>query len=340
MGTVPVIALSGYLGAGKTTLLNHVLRRPFARIGVVVNDFGTVNIDAGLVAGQVDDAASISGGCICCMNDAGGLDDALARLARPRLRLDVILLEASGIADPLALVHLLRGSRAGGVRFGGLVDVVDALEHFRTVDRYELPPARYAAADLVVVNKLELVPEQLRTERFERIAARVAERNPRARLVPAQRGGIDPQLLFDVAGEADAPDELPIRALLAEEAGQEHEHAQAVTVVGDAPVDGARIAQLLESPPEGVYRLKGRVTVRSVPGLRRFVVNTAGGTVHLASERAARQEGPEGSVLVAIGVGLDAASVRERLEEALAPAPAGDPRPGVRRLDRLRRLSA
>ncbi|MDO5052739.1 MAG: GTP-binding protein, partial [Pseudoclavibacter sp.] len=101
MGTVPVIALSGHLGAGKTTLLNHVLRRPYARIGVVVNDFGAVNIDAGLVTGQVDDAASISGGCICCMNDAGGLDEALARLARPRLRLDAILLEASGVADPL-----------------------------------------------------------------------------------------------------------------------------------------------------------------------------------------------------------------------------------------------
>ncbi|MDO5052738.1 MAG: GTP-binding protein, partial [Pseudoclavibacter sp.] len=242
----------------------------------------------------------------------------------------------------LALVHVLRGSRAGGVRFGGLVDVVDALEHFRTVDRYELPPARYAAADLVVVNKLELVPEQRRTERFERIAARVAERNPRARLVAARRGGIDPQLLFDVAEEDDAPDELPIRALMAETAGQEHghEHARAVTALADAPVDGARIAQLLESPPEGVYRIKGRVTVRSAPGLRRFVVNTAGGTVHIASERAARREGPEDSVLVAIGMELDEASVRERLEEALAPAPAGDPRPGVRRLDRLRRLSA
>ncbi|MFF0973213.1 UNVERIFIED_CONTAM: GTP-binding protein, partial [Kocuria sp. CPCC 205295] len=74
---VPVIALTGHLGAGKTSLLNHLLRAPGARLGVVVNDFGELNVDAALVSGQVDEAASISGGCLCCLPDAGGLDEAL-----------------------------------------------------------------------------------------------------------------------------------------------------------------------------------------------------------------------------------------------------------------------
>ena len=90
MQPIPVIALTGYLGAGKTTLLNHVLRSPDARIGVVINDFGELNVDAGLVTGQVDEPASIAGGCICCLPDDGGLDVALARLADPKLRLDAI----------------------------------------------------------------------------------------------------------------------------------------------------------------------------------------------------------------------------------------------------------
>ncbi|MFT3887160.1 MAG: GTP-binding protein [Arachnia sp.] len=61
---VPVIVVTGHLGAGKTSLVNHLLRAPGARLGVVVNDFGEINVDAALVAGQVDEAAAISGGCL------------------------------------------------------------------------------------------------------------------------------------------------------------------------------------------------------------------------------------------------------------------------------------
>ena len=61
---IPTIALTGYLGAGKTTVLNSVLRAPGARFGVVINDFGSIDVDAALITGQVDEAASISGGCL------------------------------------------------------------------------------------------------------------------------------------------------------------------------------------------------------------------------------------------------------------------------------------
>ncbi|MGQ0847237.1 MAG: CobW family GTP-binding protein [Sporichthyaceae bacterium] len=105
---VPVVVLTGHLGSGKTTLLNFLLRRPGARMGVVVNDFGAINVDAALVAGQVDEPASIAGGCICCLPDAGGLDEALAKLAAPRLGLDVVVVEASGLAEPATLARLER----------------------------------------------------------------------------------------------------------------------------------------------------------------------------------------------------------------------------------------
>lgn len=103
---VPVIVLTGHLGAGKTTVLNHLLRRPRTRIGVVVNDFGTVNLDATLVSGYVDQPAAISGGCLCCIDDLSGLDLALERLAS--LDLDAILIEASGLADPMVLARMVR----------------------------------------------------------------------------------------------------------------------------------------------------------------------------------------------------------------------------------------
>ena len=124
MPAIPVIALTGYLGAGKTSLLNHVLRAPGARIGVVINDFGDVNVDAALVSGQVDEPVSIAGGCVCCLDDDNGLDEALEKLSDPRLALDAIVVEASGLADPVAVSRLIRFSGVERVRPGGVVDVI------------------------------------------------------------------------------------------------------------------------------------------------------------------------------------------------------------------------
>ena len=176
MRAIPVIALTGYLGAGKTSLLNHVLRAPGARIGVVINDFGELNVDAALVTGQIDEPASITGGCICCLPDDGGLDEALAKLADPKLELDAIIVEASGLADPIAISRIIRFSGVERIRHGGVVEVIDAATHFDTVDRGANPPARYGAASLIVVNKLDQIPEPDRAAAFERIEHRVRER--------------------------------------------------------------------------------------------------------------------------------------------------------------------
>ena len=75
--TLPVLILTGYLGSGKTTVLNHFLATGGARIGVIINDFGDVNVDAALVAGHVAEPVSIAGGCLCCIEDPRQLDDAL-----------------------------------------------------------------------------------------------------------------------------------------------------------------------------------------------------------------------------------------------------------------------
>ena len=154
---VPVIALTGHLGAGKTSLLNHLLRAPGARLGVVVNDFGELNVDAALVSGQVDEAASISGGCLCCLQDPAQLDDALRTLSRPALDLDAIVIEGSGIAEPPALLQLVLGSTVDSVRFGGLVEVVDAA-HVPHAEQRGWDLAQHVkAAALVLLTLDELV---------------------------------------------------------------------------------------------------------------------------------------------------------------------------------------
>ncbi|MGF1651787.1 MAG: CobW family GTP-binding protein [Actinomycetales bacterium] len=338
---VPVIALTGYLGSGKTTLLNHLLSRPGARIGVVVNDFGTINVDAGLVVGQVDKAASIAGGCLCCLSDAGGLDRALARLARPRLRLDAVVVEASGLADPLVLTRLIRFSGAEHARPGGLIDVVDATEYQRGVAAGMVSPARFAAATLVVVNKIDRVPAASRERVLGEVTAAVRERHPSAPVIPAVRGQIDPALVYDVLHHDDPPDQLPLAALMrAERAshGGEHHHATAVSVVASEPTEADGVLDLLESPPTGVYRIKGCVPVRTGRAQgRRYVVNLVGRHVHIATAPPSRSEQPDG--LVAIGLDTHEATVRSRLQAALRPASGPVRTAGLRRLQRYRRLS-
>lgn len=339
--TIPAIAVTGYLGAGKTTLLNHVLRQPGARVGVIINDFGELNVDAALVTGQVDEPASIAGGCICCLPDEGGLDDALAKLADPRLGLDAIIIEASGLADPVAVSRIIRFSGVERVRPGGIVDVIDAATHFDTVDDHATPPARYGAATLVVVNKLDQISEDAREETLRRIEKRVRERNPDAHVVGATAGRVDPALLYDVSASADVGEQLSLRELLVDTEDAQHHphvHADSVTVTCDGCVDPAALIDLLETPPAGVYRLKGTVAVRYRERTRRYVVNVVGTSVHIANAPTARVDG-KANAIVAIGTHLDVDDVRVRIAAALAPHDGAVPAAGVRRLQRYRRLS-
>ena len=334
---VPVTALTGHLGAGKTTLLNHLLRRPGARIGVIVNDFGDINIDAGLVAGQVDEPASIAGGCLCCLEDVSGLDAALERLSQPRLALDAIVVEASGLAEPGALAQMIAASPVPRVRPGGVVDVIDAVEYFSTLDDGGTPPARFAVATLVVLNKADLLPEESREATLAAIEGRVREVSRSAHVVRTSRGRIDPALIHDVAMSEDPPDQLPLGALLRAERAHEHTghaHAASASYRVEGPVEPGRVVDLLESPPEGAYRIKGTLLVEGGGGRRRgYVVHVVGRQLHVAALGTA----PTGSELVAIGMGLDPEAARARLEAALVPATAPDPE-GRRRLERLRRV--
>ena len=307
---IPVILLTGYLGAGKTSLLNHLLRHPDARIGVIVNDFGDLNIDAGLVVGQVDEPLSISGGCVCCLTDDSELEDALVAMTNPGLRLDAIIVEASGFAEPLTLARMI--TRMGHHRFhlGGVIDVVDATMYFDTVDTSSLPPLRFAATTLVLVNKLDHVPVADRDTTVDAVRARVHERNPRVLVIGTHHARLDPTLIFDPGqgernprrggsdvGEDPIQPELPIRELLrqayAEAAGElgddgvedgsaHHRHAQSVTVTGTGPSDPDAVMDFVEDLPSGVYRVKGTVRVAVGSGQRDFVVQAVGPNVYVA----------------------------------------------------------
>ncbi len=351
-----MVALTGHLGAGKTTVLNHLLLHPGARVGVIVNDFGEINVDAGLISGQVGDVGSIAGGCVYCLEGGDDLDAALEQLVDPRLRLDVVVVEASGIAEPASLARMLRYSGVERVRLGGVVEVVDAVNDDALLGA-AVPPARFAAATLVVLNKADLLPSDAREERLTRLEDRIREVNPAVHVVRTSRGHLDPTLVFDAAAGTlgatpeDPEGQLPIEALLREaqeerrarrrsagadrddHAHDDHHHAASVAVRTTGPVDPHALVALLEDPPPGAYRLKGTVAVETGRSRRGYVAHVVGRHVHVLPATA-----PDSSEMVAIGVGLDTTAARERLERALAPAGRCDA-DGYRTLERLRRLS-
>ncbi|PQZ68661.1 cobalamin biosynthesis protein CobW [Achromobacter sp. MYb9] len=159
---IPLTVVGGFLGAGKTTLLNHVLSASRRRAAVLVNDFGPIDVDAGLIAQRADEVIRLANGCVCC-SMAGGLDDALARVLALDPPPEWIVIEASGVSDPSRIAQV--GMCDPLLQLEGVVVLVDAANVRALADDPLLSDTvarQLRAADLLVLNKTDLVtPEDL-----------------------------------------------------------------------------------------------------------------------------------------------------------------------------------
>jgi G3E family GTPase len=320
---IPVVVLAGFLGSGKTTLLNHLLHRSGgSRIGAIVNDFGAIEIDAMAVAGALGDSTvSLGNGCLCCAVDAGELDQYLERLAEPSLGIDVIVIEASGLAEPQELVRMVLASEDPGIVYGGLVEVVDAAEFDDTRSRHPEIDRHLALADLVVVNKLDRAPDG------ERVLGLVRSLVDRAAVVPAAYGRIDPEFLFDCRPSEERIGQLSFDDLHEHGVGDHAEHLHSaydsLSFVSREPLDPRRLMEFLDSRPEGLYRIKGYVDFGPYDVRNRYAVHAVGRFLRFYPE-----PWPAGdeclTQLVLIGSGIDAAALDKELDACRSEAPHAD----------------
>lgn len=309
---IPVVVLAGFLGSGKTTLLNHLLTNTGGtRIGVVVNDFGSVNIDAMMVAGQVDSMVSLQNGCLCCSTDTADMDDLLDRLAQPKARIDVIVIEASGLAEPQAMMRLVLGSSDKRIAYGGMVEVVDASEF----DRHPELAKHLRVADLVVLNKVDRVDD---AERL-RVLDSIDRLSPGTPVTSTTHGRVDPALLFEPQASR-AVGQLSFDQLRDEPCEHLHASYDSVAFVSDAPLNPLRLMEFLNDRPAGLYRVKGFVHF-GVPGHRqKFTLQTVGN--YLRIERSPWGRGESRTTqLVLIGAGVDTEAVTKQLEACVEAEP-------------------
>ena len=179
----PVTVLTGFLGAGKTTLLNRILNGDHGmRVGVLVNDFGSINIDADLVVDVESDVISLANGCVCC-SIRDDLSEAVIQVIERPERPEYILLEASGVAEPtgIALTFADDPSLIDRVRLDSIICVVDAEQVFAAPEQMELKIWQVATADMLILNKTDLVGP-----RADREDQGMARRSPAP--LPAARG--------------------------------------------------------------------------------------------------------------------------------------------------------
>jgi len=288
-----VLLLTGFLGAGKTTALNGLLSdppEPGARVAVVINEFGALNVDAGLLRPGAVRSYEINQGCLFCACTTSQLQAALSEIAEV-VRPDFVLIEATGLAEPRDLESALESDRlASAFELRATVCLVDPLTFPKVATVLEASRVQVRQADLVLLNKCDLVDEA---------QIRAAEQRVR-------------EVRSDVPLQRTRFGRLPREALRPSPGGRKIPSAPAqrepprgfvsVCYESDVPVDRRAFHELLAGWRTRCWRAKGQVLFTDGP----LFVELAGGRV---SSRPVPEGGPDarapGTAFVLILEGQD-----------------------------------
>ena len=299
---IPITVLSGYLGSGKTTIINHALSMPHSlRLGVLVNDFGPLNIDAGLIRSKSDTVLELSNGCVCCSmsDDLGETLSTISALPNPPQHL---LLEASGVADPARI-----STAAGhwpGFELDAIVVVADAETiQMRERDKFigRLVLSQLLAGDIIALSKTDLVS----ADQISQITRWIEEKVGSVHITRVDKGCLPIEILLGNHGGTQRPGQAAKTAI----------HFDFATTLWDPRglVHTDHLRMLLSKLPLTVHRAKGTVT-DSLTGMD-VLVQCVGRRLSLSPAPPAERKG---IVLISTGDEVELTRICQMLNQSIS----------------------
>jgi G3E family GTPase len=253
-----VTIIAGFLGSGKTTLLNHILKNHHnLKVAVLVNELGDIDIDSQLLVTVDQNMVELSNGCICCsINDS--LAEAVYSVLERRDRMDCLVIETTGIADPLPIALTFLGTGLRDMTWlDSILTVVDA-ETFTPTEHYnsDIALSQIEYGDIILLNKTDLASET----KINELQTYLRSIKAGARILPTEFGNVPLSLILDVnlSGSGSSPQALAASNGESVANSVKNDGFMSVSFKSDCPFS-VRLFQLFldHHLPENVFRAKG-----------------------------------------------------------------------------------